>query len=57
MANQMRVGMSGATGLDATACLALLTQRGLNPNIAALFLPFWEAGILSAIAKQREDKP
>jgi len=52
----MRVGMSGATGLDATACLALLTRRGLDPNIAALFLPFWEAGILSALADQRENR-
>lgn len=54
MANQMRIGMAGVTGLDAAACLALLDRRGLDPNISALFLPYLEAGILSAIAERRE---
>jgi hypothetical protein len=46
--------MAGVAGLDATACLSLLTGRGLDPKLAALFLPFWEAGILRAIAMNRD---
>jgi hypothetical protein len=51
----MRVGMSGMTGLDARSCLALLAARGINPEIAALFLPFWEAGMLEAVQEQRSE--
>lgn len=56
MANQHRTGMSGVTGLDATACLALLEGHGLDPKFAALFLPYVEAGLLAAIADRKEEK-
>ncbi|WP_435659704.1 DUF7697 family protein [Leisingera caerulea] len=54
MANQLRIGMAGVTGIDAAACLALMNGRGLDPDFSALFLPYLEAGILSAIAERRE---
>lgn len=51
---QARTGMAGMTGLDAPACLALLVARGVREDIAALFLPYWEAGMLEAAEEHRE---
>lgn len=56
VANQLRIGVAGVTGIDASACLALMTGRGLDPDFSSLFLPYLEAGILSAIAERREHK-
>jgi hypothetical protein len=47
---QSRVGFSGMTGIDMSACLHLLVQRGHDPEIAALLLPFWEEGLMMAVA-------
>ncbi len=53
---QARVGMSGMTGLDARACLALLSARGMRAEFASLFLPLWGAGMLQAAKDQRSEK-
>lgn len=53
--HQRRIGAGGYAGLDMPACLALLTAQGLPDHIAILLLPFWEAGLLEAAARQRED--
>lgn len=46
--------MGGFEALDAEACLALLSARGIPPQIAALFLPYWEAGLIEAAEQRRE---
>ncbi|EPX82102.1 DUF7697 family protein [Salipiger mucosus] len=54
--HQRRVGPGGYAGLDMPACLALTRAQGIPDDIASLLLPSWEAGLLEAAAKQREDK-
>ncbi|WP_299558725.1 hypothetical protein [uncultured Sulfitobacter sp.] len=51
---QARIGMGGFEALDAEACLALLFARGIPQNIAALFIPYWEAGLIAAAEQRRE---
>lgn len=51
---QRRVGMGGVEGLDAPACLMLLEAQGMDRTIAALFLPYWEQGLLQAIDENRQ---
>lgn len=46
--------MSGATGLDMPAALRLLAARGHDETIAALLLPYWEDGALTAFAELRK---
>lgn len=52
---QWRVGPEGAYGLDHDAALSILARRGHDPDIAALLLPYWEAGGLQAFAEMREE--
>ncbi|APZ53747.1 hypothetical protein Ga0080574_TMP3413 [Salipiger abyssi] len=54
--HQRRIGARGYVGLDFAACLALLEAQGVPQNIAALLLPHWEAGLIEAAARGREDK-
>lgn len=56
--HQRRIGSGGYAGLDLLPCLALLEAQGVPRSIAALLLPHWEAGLLGAAARMREeDKP
>ncbi|WP_162619173.1 DUF7697 family protein [Tritonibacter mobilis] len=48
--------MAGVTGVDASACLALMAGHDLDPNYSALFLPYFEAGIMAAIAERKESQ-
>lgn len=52
--SQLRAGPAGVTGIDANSCLALLTERGVDPKLAVLFLPWWEAGMLQFFAEKRD---
>jgi len=52
----MRTGMSGMTGLDARSCLVLLEGQGLNHQFGALFLPYWESGMLEAADERQSEK-
>ena len=46
--SQVRVSMAGMVGMDVGACLPILNACGLDTDIAALFLTFWEQGRLMA---------
>jgi hypothetical protein len=52
----MRIGMNGFAGLDVAACIPLLEARGIDHRIAALFLPYWEDGMMAAIEEKRKEK-
>ncbi|WP_417741505.1 hypothetical protein [Salipiger sp.] len=52
--HQRRIGARGYVGLDFAACLALLEAQGIPEKIASLLLPYWEAGLIEAGARMRD---
>ncbi|MCP3971687.1 MAG: hypothetical protein GY717_15480 [Rhodobacteraceae bacterium] len=47
--------MAGMVGMDVAACLPILSACGLDGDVAALFLTFWEQGRLMANRDMKED--
>ncbi len=54
VARQQRVSPAGVVGLDISACLEVLEAYGLDRRVAALLLPYAEAGLLRAIRPVEE---
>lgn len=50
---QLRVGFSGPVGLDLPACIAVAVAGGVDAQVAALLLPYVEAGLMAAFANAR----
>ncbi len=53
--SQVRISMAGMVGMDVAACLPILSACGLDGDVAALFLTFWEQGRLMANRDMKED--
>lgn len=54
--HQRRIGPGGYLGLEMSACIEMAADHGVPRRIAALLLPYWEAGILQAVAKAQSEK-
>ncbi len=51
---QVRIGPSGFEGFDLVACQAVGEAQGVDRRVVALFLTYWEQGVLAAYDKQRD---
>ncbi|MGH1417169.1 MAG: DUF7697 family protein [Pelagimonas sp.] len=46
--------MAGPAGFDLPSCLTLLDAHGVDPQIAAILLPYWEAGMFDGLEEAND---